>query len=64
MKMAEKKFKIGWKMGLSLLFILIGVVFYLAWGMIYSVWVDVGIYAITSFFLAIGIIGFFLARME
>jgi len=51
-------------MGLSLLFILIGVILYLVWGITYGVWVDVGIYAITSFFLAIGIIGFFLARME
>jgi len=64
MKMTDEKIKIGWKMGLSLLFILIGIILYLAWGITYGVWADVGIYSITIFFLAIGIIGFLLARME
>jgi len=54
----------NWKMGLSLLFILMGIIIYIAWGITYGVWVDVGIYSITIFFLALGIIGVLVARME
>jgi uncharacterized protein (DUF983 family) len=42
---------------LSLLFIVAGIGFYVAWGLKYSVWVDIGVYALTIVLVLSGVIG-------
>ena len=44
--MEIKKLEIDMRMLLPLLLIVIGVLFYLFWGLTYSVWADIGIYSL------------------
>ena len=42
---------------LSLIVLIAGLLFYLMWGLRYSVWADVGIYSITIVLVLSGILG-------
>ena len=44
----------------SLIMLLVGIIFYIYWGVRYGVWYDIGIYAITIILVLGGIFGFFL----
>ena len=39
---------------------ILGVLFYFAWGIAYSGWVDIGVYSITILLLGFGLVGIFL----
>ncbi len=52
-----KEIKISPGLVLSLLAILAGVIYYIAWGIYYHVWADIGIYSITAFLIASGLLG-------
>ena len=49
---------------ISLLLFVLGIIFYISWGVTYGVWADVGIYSITIVLVLSGIIGFILSLME
>jgi len=52
---------------LSLLYALlaaIGIAIYLSWGIMFGVWWDVGLYAITAVLVSFGIIGFLLYSIK
>jgi len=49
---------------LSLMLLLLGIVFYLYWGLRFGVWFDVGIYSVTIFFVLCGILGTVLTLYE
>ena len=34
-----------------------GIIYYVAWGIYYHKWIDIGIYSITAFLVSIGILG-------
>lgn len=55
--MKEIKIKLSWGLVLSVLAILAGIVYYIAWGIHYHVWADIGIYSITAFLVSLGILG-------
>ena len=42
---------------LSLLVLVLGIIFYVAWGLQYHVWADIGIYSITAVMVSLGILG-------
>ena len=42
---------------LSFLSLLVGLIFYISWGITYNVWVDIGIYAPSMIFILLGIFG-------
>ena len=46
---------------LSLLAVLAGIIYYVYWGIRYSVWVDEGIYSITIFLVLSGVCGVLLS---
>ncbi len=46
---------------LSLLFIIAGLSHYIYWGTRYNVWYDIGIYSLTIFLVAPGILGLILS---
>ncbi len=52
-----KEIKINAGLVLSILAILIGIIYYIGWGIHYHVWADIGIYSVTAFFVALGILG-------
>jgi len=52
------------KFVLSILSLIIGIVFYLLWGLTYGVWADVGIYSVTAVFVTLGLIGLLLIRTK
>jgi hypothetical protein len=54
----------NFKTVLSLLLLLAGILFYIYWGVIYGVWVDIGIYSITIVFVLAGIVGMILSLLE
>lgn len=56
--------KVDAKFVLSILSLIIGIVFYLLWGLTYGVWADVGIYSVTAVFVTLGIIGLLLIRTK
>ena len=62
--MTEKEIKINVKLVASLLAIIVGAIFYVAWGITYGVWADAGIYSITAIFLALGILGLIFTRLK
>ena len=49
---------------LSILSFIAGVIFYISWGLIYGVWVDIGIYSITIVLVLGGILGFLISINE
>ncbi len=49
---------------LSLMLLLLGIVFYIGWGLRFGVWADVGIYSVTIFFVLCGILGTVLTLYE
>lgn len=58
MNMKEiKEIKISAGLVLSILAILAGITYYIAWGIHYHVWADIGIYSVTAFLVALGILG-------
>jgi len=46
---------------LSILALVAGIIFYVLWGITYSVWYDIGIYSVTIVFVLGGIIGILLS---
>ncbi|RLF37618.1 MAG: hypothetical protein DRN21_06200 [Thermoplasmata archaeon] len=56
--------KVDAKFVLSILSLIIGIVFYLLWGLTYGVWADVGIYSVTAVFVTLGLIGLLLIRTK
>ncbi|RLF33781.1 MAG: hypothetical protein DRN07_01675 [Thermoplasmata archaeon] len=56
--------KVDAKFVLSILSLIIGIVFYLLWGLTYGVWADVGIYSVTAVFVILGLIGLLLIRTK
>ncbi len=48
----------------SILALLIGVSFYIYWGLRYDVWYDIGIYSITIVLVLGGILGFIISLMD
>ena len=42
---------------LSLLVLIVGIGSYVAWGLTYGVWIDIGVYALTIVFVLSGIFG-------
>jgi len=49
---------------ISFLLFLVGVLFYIYWGMRFGVWADVGIYSVTVFFVLSGILGMVLTLYQ
>ena len=49
---------------LSVILLLIGIVFYVYWGIRFGVWSDVGIYSITIFLVLAGLIGAIISLYE
>jgi len=49
---------------LSFLLLLVGILFYIYWGVRFGVWTDVGIYSITVFFIFNGLLGILLTLYE
>ena len=49
---------------LSILLLLSGILFYIYWGTRFGVWVDIGIYSITSFFVLAGLLGILVTLYE
>ena len=49
---------------LSILFLLVGILFYIYWGTRYGVWYDIGPYSLVILLVIAGIIGIFLTLME
>jgi len=54
----------NFKTVLSLLSLLAGIIFYISWGIMYGVWVDIGIYSITIVLVLAGIFGTILSLLE
>ncbi len=44
----------------SLFLMVVGALFYISWGVMYSTWTDIGVYSVTIVLLGIGFSGFFL----
>ena len=55
--MKEIKIKLSWGLVLSIIAILAGIVYYIAWGVHYHVWADLGIYSVTAFLVSLGVLG-------
>ncbi|MCD6473881.1 MAG: hypothetical protein J7K47_03135 [Thermoplasmata archaeon] len=55
--MKEIKIKLSWELVLSIIAILAGIVYYIAWGVHYHVWADLGIYSVTAFLVSLGVLG-------
>ena len=49
---------------ISGLFLLAGILFYIYWGIRYGVWADIGVYALTIFFVLAGVLGLLLTLLE
>ena len=49
---------------LSLLLLIAGFGFYLYWGVRYGVWIDIGVYALTSLLLLAGLFGLILSLLD
>ena len=49
---------------ISLVLLIFGISLYIYWGMRYKVWIDIGIYSITSVFVISGIVGILLSLYE
>ena len=49
--------KLNAGMILSMLVLVLGIIFYIAWGLQYHVWADIGIYSITAVMVSLGILG-------
>jgi hypothetical protein len=49
---------------LSVVLLLIGIVFYVYWGIRFGVWSDVGIYSITIFLVLTGLVGAIMTLYE
>ena len=49
---------------LSVIIFLIGIIFYVSWGIGYGVWADVGIYSITIFLVLGGLLGTIITLYE
>ncbi|MCD6512844.1 MAG: hypothetical protein J7K61_04510 [Thermoplasmata archaeon] len=49
--------KVDAKLVLSVLSLVVGILWYILWGITYGVWVDIGIYAPSVIFSALGIVG-------
>jgi len=49
---------------LSFLLLLSGVLFYIYWGLRFGVWMDIGIYSITSFLVLSGLLGILVTLHE
>ena len=47
---------------LSTIALAAGIILYIAWGLTYDVWADIGIYSVTIILVAVGIIGILLSR--
>jgi hypothetical protein len=60
--MEIKKIEINVKSVLSLIAIIIGILFYLLWGITYNIWADVGIYSVSAIFIVLGVLGLLFAR--
>jgi len=54
----------NFKTVLSLLLLIAGIIFYISWGIMYGVWVDIGIYSITIVLVLGGIFGTILSLLE
>lgn len=48
----------------SLLLLIVGIIFYISWGITYGVWADIGIYSITIVLVLAGIFGTILSLLE
>ena len=55
---------INYKTILSLLLLIAGISFYIYWGLTDGVWVNIGIYSITSVLVLAGIFGILLSLLE
>lgn len=42
----------------------LGVALYISWGLLYGVWFDLGLYAVTVVMVGFGVIGFFLYSVK
>ena len=62
--MEIKKIEIDFKLVLSLISLVIGIVFYLLWGITYGVWADIGIYSVSIIFIILGILGVLFTRIK
>ena len=49
---------------LSFLMFIAGILFYIYWGIRFGVWVDVGIYSVTVFFVCTGLLGMIITLYE
>ena len=55
--------KIGVGMIVSVLIILAGIIFYIAWNAKYGAWTDIGVYSITVILVALGSAGYVLSTL-
>ncbi len=53
-----------WLWYLSWIVIGLGVLFYVAWGIYYNVWTDVGPYSVSAPMIVFGILGAILAKLD
>ena len=49
---------------ISVVLFLIGIIFYIYWGLRFGVWADIGIYSVTIFLVLSGLIGTVLSLYE
>ena len=46
---------------ISLLFLIVGIIFYIGWSLYYDAWTDIGVYSLTILFVAFGVLGLLLS---
>jgi len=56
--------KINSKTIVSLFVLVVGIMFYLGWGVTYGVWADIGVYSLTIVLVLFGAFGMFLSLLE
>ncbi len=49
---------------ISWILIAIGAIFYFAWGLLYDVWTDIGLYSLSVTLIGFGILGVILAKVK
>ncbi len=56
--------KINAKLVFSAFLIVLGIIYYIGWGLSYNVWADIGIYSPVAILISTGILGIILSTKE
>jgi len=56
--------KINAKFVLSAFLVVLGIIYYIGWGLYYHIWADIGIYCPTAILISSGILGMIISTRE